>query len=230
MFEIFSHERDKFQIIEWFEDNNESDVSEILSNCESILVPEGVLLYKENEAVDKVYLIEKGFAKCHMSSGKSSEYIFQLPGPGFLLGYQPLLCNEPHPHSLSTITDCEVCVIDSNDFMQLISRSPEFKQRLLINMSHEYGYFVEFLRVMSKYTVRERIALFLLVVDMKFNQRGIYKIPLKREEMANIVSTALETFVRTLKEFKEEKFIEVSGKYIKILNRKELQKITRLYN
>ncbi|MDT8347171.1 MAG: Crp/Fnr family transcriptional regulator [Flavobacteriaceae bacterium] len=230
MFEIFSYERDKFQIIEWFEDNKEKDVSDLLANCELVTVPEGTRLYTENQPVDKVFLIKKGFAKCHMSSGKSNEYIFQLPGPGFLLGYQPLLCDEAHPHSLTTITTCSICIIDRNNFLQLIALSPEFKQRLLVNMSHEYGYFVEFLRVMAKYTVRERIALFLLVLDVKFNQRGIYNIPLKREEMANIVSTALETFVRTLKEFKDDNVIEVSGRYIKILNRSKLHKITRLYN
>ena len=39
-----------------------------------------------------------------------------------------------------------------------------------------------------------------------------------REDLANMVGTATETVIRTLSDFKEDKYIEVSGGTITILN------------
>ena len=39
-----------------------------------------------------------------------------------------------------------------------------------------------------------------------------------REDLANLVGTATETLIRTLSDFKEEKYIEVSGGTITLLN------------
>jgi CRP-like cAMP-binding protein len=43
-----------------------------------------------------------------------------------------------------------------------------------------------------------------------------------REDLANLVGTATETVIRTLSDFKEEKYIEVSGGKITILNYEKL--------
>ena len=41
---------------------------------------------------------------------------------------------------------------------------------------------------------------------------------LSREDLANMVGTATETVIRTLSDFKEEKYIEVAGGTISIIN------------
>ena len=46
-----------------------------------------------------------------------------------------------------------------------------------------------------------------------------------REDLANMVGTATETVIRTLSDFKEEKYVEVSGGTITILNYDKLAKM-----
>jgi CRP-like cAMP-binding protein len=46
-----------------------------------------------------------------------------------------------------------------------------------------------------------------------------------REDLANMVGTATETVIRTLSDFKEDKFIEISGGTITILNYDKLAKM-----
>lgn len=76
-------------------------------------------------------------------------------------------------------------------------------------------------------TVKERLALTLLNlqnINGKDNE-GYIKLQLSREEIANMVGTATESCIRLMSEFKKEKFIELSGKKIKIINEKKLMEL-----
>ena len=56
------------------------------------------------------------------------------------------------------------------------------------------------------------------------------RISLTREELANIVGTATESVIRLLSEFKSDKIIELSGRKIKILDKRVLDKISNVFN
>jgi CRP-like cAMP-binding protein len=56
------------------------------------------------------------------------------------------------------------------------------------------------------------------------------QISLTREELANIVGTATESVIRLLSEFKNDGLVELTGRRIKILNRKGLEKISNILN
>jgi CRP-like cAMP-binding protein len=81
-------------------------------------------------------------------------------------------------------------------------------------------------------SVRERVALNLLILDEKFkladNPNKSSDINISRGDFANMVGTAKETLVRILQEFKRDGLIESNGRIIRILNRKELIKEANL--
>jgi len=72
--------------------------------------------------------------------------------------------------------------------------------------------------------------LLLLVNDFGLDNEQFLNISLTREELANIVGTATESVIRLLSEFKSDKFVELNGRKIKILNTKGLEKISNVFN
>ena len=70
----------------------------------------------------------------------------------------------------------------------------------------------------------------LITLKNKFglNEDKQLNIILSREEYANIVGTATESIIRLLSEFKAERYIDVCGKRIAIINAKALEKIAAL--
>jgi CRP-like cAMP-binding protein len=100
---------------------------------------------------------------------------------------------------------------------------------LLKNLSHEFGVLVNFIATFTQKTVRERVALTLLILQEKFkdnlNGNDQIEIVLTRIDFANIVGTAVETLVRLLRDFKEEKLIQTAGRKIIIINEDELLEI-----
>lgn len=76
-------------------------------------------------------------------------------------------------------------------------------------------------------SVRKRVAEALVKLSDKYKKEGeqIFSMNVSREDLANLVGTATETVIRTLSDFKDDKFIEVSGGKITILNYDKLAKM-----
>jgi CRP-like cAMP-binding protein len=69
-----------------------------------------------------------------------------------------------------------------------------------------------------------------LVNDFGLDDQKYLKISLTREELANIVGTATESVIRLLSEFKADKYVELTGRKIRIVNSKGLEKISNVFN
>jgi len=97
------------------------------------------------------------------------------------------------------------------------------------NLSHEFGVLINFIATFTQITVRERVALTLLILQEKFkddvDEDNEIQIILTRADFANIVGTAVATLVRLLHDFKEENLIRTQGRKIFIKNKLQLLEI-----
>ncbi|MFN8206320.1 MAG: helix-turn-helix domain-containing protein [Bacteroidales bacterium] len=103
---------------------------------------------------------------------------------------------------------------------------------MLASLSHEFGVLVNSVTVFARMSVRERLALILLLLAEKFRNRqgaGTKDIRLSRSDLANMVGTATETLVRLLQEFRKEGIISTSGRSISIIKPRELIRISKFY-
>jgi CRP/FNR family transcriptional regulator, cyclic AMP receptor protein len=73
-------------------------------------------------------------------------------------------------------------------------------------------------------SLREKVAKALLSLKTKYQGNDdSFEISMSRENLANIAGTAIESLVRTLSDFKNEKIIDIhSDRHISILNEKTL--------
>ena len=67
----------------------------------------------------------------------------------------------------------------------------------------------------------------LLKEKFGLDNNNVLNISLTREELANIVGTATESVIRLLSEFKDDHYVELSGRKIKIL---DIQGLTKTAN
>ncbi|MFK7925882.1 MAG: Crp/Fnr family transcriptional regulator [Bacteroidia bacterium] len=150
------------------------------------------------------------------------DQIFYVYKAGDLLGYHALLCDEAYEDSCETLEGCELLFISAPNFERLLHKVPELKQLLIQNMSHEFGVLVNIITVLAQKPLRERLALFLLILESRYNQGAI---ELSRDDLANIVGTARESLSRLLKEFKAANLIAIKNRSIELLDHAALLRI-----
>ena len=104
-------------------------------------------------------------------------------------------------------------------------------RRLLKTLSHEFSVLANSITILARRSVRERLALQLVVVREKykgdFPPGEVVEIDLSREDLAGLVGTARENVVRTLSEFKEEGIVETRGRKIIV---KDIKKLVAVAN
>jgi len=176
-----------------------------------------------------IYFIKKGKVKKYKSLNGGKEQIINVCSEGELLGYAAFLSDEMYPDSAASLTDATIGFLSKDKLLKLLDQYDELSKMLMKNLSHEFGVLVNFIATFTQKTVRERVALTLLILQEKFkdnlNENNEVQIVLTRADFANIVGTAVATLVRLLHDFKEENLIRTQGRKIVITNKLQLLEI-----
>lgn len=191
---------------------------------EQLIFKKGKLIFYEGGIPTGVFLIKAGKAKIYKTGLDGKDQIFYIYKSGDLLGYHALLCNEHYEDSCEALETCDILFVSKPDFDNLLLKIPKLQLLLIQNMSHEFGVMVNTITVMAHKPLRERLALYLLVLQERYRSEHT-EIILPREDLANIIGTARESLGRLLREFKEDGLIEVDGRAITIKQPSKLQKV-----
>ena len=191
----------------------------------------GDVLYREGSRISGFYCIHSGIIKVFKTGLDGKEQIIRFAKPGDIIAYRSVLSNEVACTSAKVIEDCNVCFIPSDILISFVKSNPVFAYELLKLACHELGEANSFITDIAQKTVRERLAEILLVLvnDFGLDDENYLKISLTREELSNLIGTATESVIRLLSEFKSDKLVELTGRRIKILNTRGLEKISNVF-
>lgn len=177
-------------------------------------------IYKEGTYPKGIYFINKGKVKTYQTNELGKELITELHKEGEFFGYLSLLQDEKYTSSATALEESEVFMIPKEDFFSLIYKNAEVSRRFIELLSDNLREKEKQLVKLAYNSVRKRVAEALVNLSDKYKKVDEQKFSMNvsREDLANMVGTATETVIRTLSDFKEDKFIEVTGGNITILN------------
>ncbi|MBW6496855.1 MAG: Crp/Fnr family transcriptional regulator [Bacteroidales bacterium] len=192
----------------------------------------GQMIFYEGKGALGIYCVNQGKIKIFKLGPEGKEQIIRVVLPGEVMGLRSVVSGRPYSASATALDDSVCCFISKRKFFQLTIKYPEISQRIMILLSQLLDGAENKITSLAQKSVRERLAETLLSLDEAFksekcNDGGI--ISLSREDLANLVGTATETVIRLLSEFKHDELVEIRGRKIKVLNKKELLKIGKAY-
>jgi CRP-like cAMP-binding protein len=189
----------------------------------------GEVIFREGAYPSGIYYIANGRVKKYKVDREGREQIIYVANTGELLGYHAILSGDSYPDSAAVLEESIITFIPKEDFLKAIDQSGILNRRLLKTLSHEFAVLANSLTMFAQKTVRERLALQLIVVREKYKvdfEPGMpVEINMSREDLASLVGTARENVVRMLSEFREEGILETKGRKIIVLDVKKLIKI-----
>jgi CRP-like cAMP-binding protein len=186
----------------------------------------GEIIFREGSHPTGIFYIKKGKAKKYKLVENSGEQIIYVANTGELIGYHASLSGERFPDSAAALEESIIAFIPKEDFLEAMRVSNILSERLLKMLSHEFTVLVNGLALFAQRSVRERLALQLVVLREKYKtnfQPGMpVEINLSREDLANLVGTAKENITRILSEFKEKSMLTTKGRKIVVLDVRRL--------
>ena len=192
----------------------------------------GEVLYSEGSRLSGFFCINKGIIKVYKTGIDGKEQIIRFAKKGDIIAYRSILSNESACTSAKVIDDASVCHIPAHILIKFAKENAAFSMDVMKLTCHELGEANAYITDIAQKTVRERLAevIIHLINEFGLDEENYLKISLTREELANIVGTATESVIRLLSEFKSDKIIELSGRKIKILDKRVLDKISNVFN
>ncbi len=186
----------------------------------------GEVIFREGSSPSGIFYILAGKAKKYKLDKDGKEHIIYVVNTGELLGYHALLGEDRYPDSASTLEESKIAFIPKEDFLHALNHSEILSKRLLKTLSHEFAVLINSLTMFARKSVRERLALQLVIIREKYKinfQPGMpVEINISRDDLASIVGTARENVVRLLSEFKKENILETKGRKIIVIDVKKL--------
>ena len=192
----------------------------------------GQNIFTEGSFPSGIYFVKEGKIKKFKTLNSGKEQIIYLCSEGEMIGYASFLGEERYPDSAAAITESLIGYISKDRLLSLLDKHQELATLLVKKLSHEFGVMVNFIATFTKKSVRERVALTLLILNENFRQNRNLEneivIELTREDFANIVGIAIETLVRILSDFVTEGLITKKRREIIVKQPLELFKIADL--
>ena len=223
---VFRSDSFRFNTKGIFDGLSEESVRSIVDASVTHAYKRGEMVFREGGIPSGIFYLVKGKVKKYKTTAKGGEQIFYVCTTGELLGYHAILSDEHYPDSAATIEDSEITFIPRETFLKVLHASTVLSNKLLKTLGHEFSVFINAITSLATKSVRERVALNLLILDEKFRREDKPDAPgeinMSRTDLANMVGTAKENLVRLLQQFKSEGLIESTGRVIKILNKKEV--------
>lgn len=193
------------------------------------LYKKGEIIFREGSFPAGIFYITDGKVKKYKLGSDGKEHIIYVADIGELLGYHAILSEDRYPDSAAALEESKVAFIPKDNFLQVLEQSDTLNRRLLKTLSHEFAVLSNSLSMFAQKSVRERLALQLIVMREKYKvnfQPGIpVEINMTRDDLASIVGTARENVVRLLTEFKDAGILATKGRKIIVLDVKKLIKI-----
>lgn len=205
------------------------DFELLTANKTEKLYQKGEIIFREGAFPSGIFLIKEGKVKKYKLDKEGKEHIIYVANTGELLGYHALLAEDRYPDSAAALEESKIAFIPKEDFLEALQQSDVLSRRLLKTLSHEFGVMANSLTMFAQKSVRERLALQLIVLREKYKvnfKPGMpVEINMSRNDLASLVGTVRENVVRVLTEFKDEEILATKGRKIIIYDVNKLIKI-----
>ena len=186
------------------------------------------LLYTTEQRPTALYFIKSGKVKEFLVNEEGKEFITGIFTCGDFFGFNELFNDCNYVKNAKVMEDATLVLIPKNEFLQKVHTDTNIAREFISLLSQNVTENEEIIINMAYNSLRKKVAQGITRIIDKFRdtQDGKYFIDISREDLASVVGSSQESMIRTLKDFKSEKLINVAenGRII-ILNEHKIRRL-----
>ena len=193
-------------IVPIFNHLDESEMSEIVKETNSVKHPRGHTIYHAGDTSDGLYIVHKGRVKIYRLSETGKEQLVRILGPGDFTGDLSLFSESVHEAYAEAMEAVELCVMSRDDFQQFILKYPAISLKVLSEFSKRLAKTEKQAANIAMETVETRIAMYLAEIADETMSKTV-TLPMSRKDLASHLGTTPETVSRKLADFEDNGWI-----------------------
>lgn len=184
-------------------------------------VARGDFVFLEGDAAGSVNLLAEGRVKVVRETDEGGEVILRQIGPGEIFGGAGGWGEATYPASARAQQDAVVWQLPSEDFAALMMEQPVFALAVVRELGTRLREAEERIRDLQSERVERRIARALLRLADKTGGKTVggmvLRVPLTRQDLAELAGTTLSTASRTLSGWDQQGIVDAGRERVDIL-------------
>ncbi len=145
-----------------FADLAASDLEELSASFRRRRYARGQIIFTQGDPGNALYVVEAGLVKIALSSPDGKELILNQLRPGSFFGELALLDGEPRSADAIAQEDCQLLLLQRDDFVRFVETHPKVALKLLANLSRKLRHTTQQVEDLALLDVPARLARALL--------------------------------------------------------------------
>lgn len=181
---------------------------------------------KQGAFAPYVMYVYEGLIKVYLETGLGKNINLRIIKCGEFVSFQSVLNQSVYNYSAQAITDARICLIDKEGLKKMLKQDIEVAWRIISDNCKSESKLYDIIKNIATKQMPGKLASALLYLsDEQLGYGEVFK-HLSRKDVAEFATISLESTVKLLKEFEQEKIIELTGKNIVIKDKNQLKDIS----
>lgn len=200
-----------------FKELTVDELIQINKNRVEITFKRGETIIKQGALAANLVYVKSGLVKIFREH-RDEELVLSLETKGKMLGLHSISSQNTYPYSVAAYDDVSVCLIEISSVKSLIKTNAKFAAKLLNLIGDDALFLYDRMACLTIKQLNGRFADLLLCLSLRIYKRKIFTVPLTKKDMAAIMNISPESLSRVIKEFQDDKIVEITGNQIIILD------------
>ncbi len=188
-------------------------------------------IYNEGEQPNQLFCLLEGKAKIFKCGVGGRNQTIRLIKPVEYFGYRPYITGQYFISGAATLENSIIASLSLPYFEELLKRNNKVSWFFIQQLAFALGRADERTVSLTQKHINGRLAEALIFLKESYGLEEdgcTLSIYMSREDLANLSNMTTSNAIRTLSAFSNDKIIAIDGRKIKIINEKELQRISKL--
>lgn len=182
------------------------------------------VLFREGEPAEGIFVLLSGKVKIYKLSPDGKEHILHVVNPGQAFAEAAVFMPGGYPAYAEALQKSRALLLPKREFLDLLRREPAISLNIIATLSRYLKQFADRIEDLSLKDVSARLARWFLQMARE-KKRDFWDLEITKGELASQMGTVSETLSRTLRKFQDSGWVQVRGRFVKILDREALQAV-----
>ncbi len=217
----------KEEFAPWFNDLPDDLLEKVVDNQVQLNYNKGEILCKQGGFATHVLFLTSGLVKIYKEH-HDKNLILKIAKPGEFIGLSSLFNKEVFNYSAASIDSSKIYSININTIKLLVKESPAFAERIITQLNQNTTQYFERIISLTQKQLHGRIADAILHLSRVIFIADKFNMLLTRRDLAEFCGMSTESAIRILKEFHNDKIVNLDGKILEVKSYKLLERLSEV--
>lgn len=211
----------------WFDGLSEELLQKVADNQVSLTYNKGEILNKQGGFASHMFFLTEGLVKIYKEHNDKN-LILKIVKPGEFIGLSSLYNKGIFNYSAASLDNSKVYSISSDVVKLLIQNNSGFAEKIISQLNSNTSQFFERIISLTQKQLHGRIADVILHLSREIYRADKFNMLLTRRDVAEFCGMSTESAIRILKEFHNDKIVNIEGKNIEIISYQLLERLSEV--